>query len=132
MDNDTQPVEKQRVDTYFEKQPADNKPHKIIIGNDAYTTFDDATVDGVAEGDVVSFEYVVNGRFNNIVDGSLEIIEAGRDDGGPVATPTGIQIRRQVALKAAVEFHKQEPVNPEEVTTTAATFNEWLQKADEV
>jgi len=126
MSTETQPVEKRRVDTYFAKKPQENKPHKIIIGQEAYSTFDDATMDGVREGAVVSFEYVTNGQYNNIVDGSLEVVADETDGCGSVETPTDARIRRQVALKAAVEHHKQEAVNPADVTATAETFNDWL------
>lgn len=136
MSDDKQHVDAKQVDTYFEKKPAENKPHKILIGQNAFSTFDDATVEDVEEGAVVSFEFVTNGRYNNIVDGSLEIVEDSdgdsggadqRDAGVAGPSPTDARIRRQVALKAAVEHHKDGPAAPEDVTATASTFDDWLQ-----
>lgn len=137
MSDDTQHVDAKQVDTYFAKKSAENKPHKILIGQNAFSTFDDATMEGVEEGAVVSFEFVTNGRYNNIVDESLEIVEDADDasggedprDAGETGGPsTDARIRKQVALKAAVEHHKGGAASPEDVTATAATFDDWLQE----
>ena len=123
------------VDTYFEKKPEENKPHKLIIGQNAFSTFDDETVADVEDGVEVAFEFVTNGQYNNIVDGSLTVKD---DDPAPEpdtetdgataaggASPTDVRIRRQVALKAAAE-NEPDGAPVKRVLDRADAYNDWL------
>jgi len=108
MSSDERDVQRRTVDRYVPRDREVNKPHKIFIGDNAFSSFHDATMDGVEEGAVVSFDF----------------------EAAP-APPRDVRIRRQVALKAAVEHHKQETAEPEDVTETSDVFNEWLKGGDD-
>lgn len=132
MSSDEKDVQEREVDRYFPRDREANKPHKILIGNNVFSSFDDETMEDVEEGAVVSFDFETNGEFNNITKGSLVVHDdVEQDDSGDDAaavpeSPDAARIRQQVALKSAVEHHKHRDAAPEDVTATADTFNEWL------
>lgn len=124
------------VDVY---KPADgNSPTKLKIGETWYSTFDDLPVT-VEEGDEVSFPYNTvekNGNtYHNIVADELEKVNtdpsssrnSSGDAGMPDESPKDRRIRRQVALKAAVELEKAtDEATVETVKAAADEFADWL------
>jgi len=117
------------VVTAYYGSEGDQDPHNVYIEGEKFSTFDDETADPIEEGIEVTFRTEKNGRYWNIKDGTVAVVDTDPDyepdrdagsrgsirnsegvnkngggDGQPFESPRDRSIRCNVALKQAREL----------------------------
>lgn len=106
------------VSTFYPDEDRDNTPPAFMLDGKRYSVMDDEDAELINENVTIRFRYRKNGRFRNVVKGSVEVLGVQQPTSGSIRSSEGVQknellfslkdawVGAQSSIRSATLYHK--------------------------